>query len=80
MTHLPDNGPVIAEFDDAALEFSLRALLRGYLAPTRVILLGPEFTIIRGADGTVGLDFPTTSDGGKFGNTQRITGHTSQCC
>lgn len=54
-------GFTIARFGDAALEFSIEALLSGYVAPTRVILIGPELSVSRQPDGAFSLGVQGTS-------------------
>jgi hypothetical protein len=52
----PDGEPVAA-FPAASASFSLRALLRGALAPTRLVVERPVLRLIREADGAVRLRF-----------------------
>jgi len=60
-------GTTIASLDALAMELSVRALLRGVIAPREVELTGPQVTVVRGTDGEIdfGLGGAPTEPGGE---------------
>lgn len=60
-------GATIASLDALAMELSVRALLRGVIAPREVELSGPQVTVVRGTDGEIdfGLGGAPTDAGGE---------------
>src|SRR6185437_6283991 len=67
----PESGATLT-FDELNLEFTLRAALRGVIAPTSIAVTKPQLQLVREADGSfhlgVGeLDAPAAEDwGAKF--------------
>lgn len=54
---LDSSERVRATIPEMSVKFSVRALLRGLIAPTRLELFGPRVTIIRTPSGEVSIDF-----------------------
>lgn len=57
------NGDIVASAPEASIHLSLRALLRGLIAPTTVELIGPRIRLVRSADGIFGLGVGGREDG-----------------
>lgn len=68
---------VRATIPEMSVKFSVRALLRGLIAPTRLELFGPRVTIIRAPSGEVSIDFggdtaPAENAGAPMGFLQEL--------
>jgi hypothetical protein len=56
------DGAAIARIPEMSVSFSLRALLRGIVAPTNLDLIGPRLQVVRSKSGTFALTLEETTD------------------
>ncbi len=64
---LDSDGEVAAAVPEMSVQFSLRALLRGLVAPTGLELFGPRLRVVRTADGEMIAGFGVTPGNGQSG-------------
>ena len=64
---LDNDGEVAASVPELSVQFSLRALMRGLIAPTGLELFGPRLRVVRTSDGEIVVGMGAVSVNGQSG-------------
>lgn len=64
---LDSDGEVVASVPEMSVQFSLRAMMRGLIAPTGLNLFGPRLRVVRTSDGEVFVGIGAVSTSGQTG-------------
>ncbi len=71
---LDSDGEVVASVPELSVQFSLRALMRGLIAPTGLELFGPRLRVVRTPDGEVIVGIGAVSASGQAGGGLGLIG------
>lgn len=71
---LDSDGRVVASVPELSVQFSLRALMRGLIAPTGLELFGPRLRVVRTPDGEVIVGIGAVSASGQAGGGLELIG------